>query len=169
MSETQATILIVIIGVGVLVHVATMIALYLAAKDSSARVKALAEKIETRALPALEAARSLIVDTRPKIEGIIDNLAATTTTLRGQMERLDATVNDIVDRTRLQVIRADELVSRTIDKVEETTELVQHTVVSPVRHLAGLLQGLTAGFGTFFSRGRRPRHEAGVPQDELFI
>src|SRR5512146_179144 len=166
MNETQAWLLIVIIGVGVLIHIATMLAMYRTAKASGARMKALAEKIETRALPAIEAAQSLLVDSRPKIDGIIDKLAATTTTLRAQMERLDATVNDMVDRTRLQIIRADELVTRTIDRVEETTEIVQHTVVSPVRHISGLLQGLTAGFGSFFGR-RRPRE--GEPHDELFI
>ncbi len=166
MNETQATILIIVVAAGVIVHVATMFALYRAAKASSARMKALADK----ALPALDAAQALIVASRPKLEGIIENLAATATTLRGQMERLDATVNDIVDRTRLQIIRADELVSRTIDRVEETTELVQHTVVSPVRHISGLLQGLTAGFGAFFGRSRRvSRPDASVPQDELFI
>ncbi len=166
MNETQAAILIIFVAIGVVVHVATRFALYRTAKASSDRMKAMADK----ALPALEAAQSLIVTSRPKLEGIIENLAATTTTLRGQMERLDATVNDIVDRTRLQIIRADELVSRTIDRVEETTEFVQHTVVSPVRHISGLLQGLTAGFGAFFGRSRRaPRPETGVPQDELFI
>ncbi len=165
MNETQAWFLIVIIGLGVLIHIATMLAMYNVAKASGARVKALTDKVESRALPALEAAQALVVESRPKIEGIIDNLVATTTTLRGQMERLDATVNDIVDRTRLQIIRADELVTRTIDRVEETTEIVQHTVVSPVRHISGLLQGITAGFGSFFRR----RSREGGPHDELFI
>ncbi len=165
MTETQATILIIVVAAGVLVHVATMFGVYRAAKASSTRINALADK----AMPTVEAAQALVVSSRPKLEGIIDNLAATTTTLRGQMERLDATVNDIVDRTRLQIIRADELVSRTIDRVEETTEFVQHTVVSPVRHVSGLLQGLTAGLGAFFGRSRRSARGEGVPQDELFI
>jgi hypothetical protein len=89
---------------------------------------------------------------------------------RAQMERLDATVSDIVDRTRLQVIRADELVNRTMDKVEETTDMVHRTVVSPIRQLSGLVQGLSAGLEFFLGRKRRqPRDGMGVPQDELFI
>jgi len=89
---------------------------------------------------------------------------------RSQVERLDATVNDIVDRTRLQVIRADELVNRTMDRVEQTTDMVHRTVVSPVRQLSGLLQGVSAGFEYFLGRKRRqPRDGMGVPQDELFI
>ncbi len=167
MNETQAWVLIAILAVAVLVHIGTMIGLYLVAKDSSTRVKGLADKIESRALPAVEAAQALVVESRPKIDNIMDNLAATSSSLRGQVERLDATLNDIVDRARLQVIRADELVTRTMDRVEETTEIVQHTVVSPVRHLSGLLQGLTAGFGSFFSRKRPSGDHAG--SEELFI
>jgi hypothetical protein len=80
---------------------------------------------------------------------------------------VDATVNDILDRTRLHVIRADELVTRTMDRVEETTDMVHHTVISPVRQVAGIVQGLTAGLATLL--GRRTRDRAGVPQDEMFI
>ena len=83
---------------------------------------------------------------------------------------MDATVNDIVDRTRLQVIRADELVNRTMDRVEETTEMVHRTVISPVRQLSGLMQGVSAGLEFFLGRKRRQsRDGVGVPQDELFI
>ncbi len=167
MNETQAWVLIAIILVGVLIHIATMIALYVTAKASSTRVQSLVDKVETRALPAIEAARDLVVDARPKLDSIIENMAATSNTLRGQVERLDVTLNDIMDRTRLQVIRADELVTRTIDRVEETTEMVQHTVVSPVRHLSGLLQGLSAGVGSFFARRRHTGEQPG--DGEMFI
>ena len=83
------------------------------------------------------------------------------------MERVDATLTDIVDRTRLQVIRADEFVTSTMDKLEETREVVQKTVVSPVRHLTGIMHGVGAGFEAFFSR-RRGRAPVGS-QDEMFI
>jgi len=99
---------------------------------------------------------------------------ATTGTLKTQMDRLDATVNDIVDRTRLQVIRADDIVTRTLDRVEETSELVQHTVVSPVRQISGIVQGLSVGISAFLSQTRTSRRRrsnaARVTQDEeLFI
>ncbi len=169
MTETQALVLIIFVAVGVVVHIATMIALYATVRSSAARVQTLAEKVESTAMPALQAAQTLIVDSRPKLTTIVDNLAVTSATLRGQMERLDATVNDIVDRTRLQVIRADEIVTRTMDKVEETTEIVQHTVVSPVRHIAGILQGITAGVGAFVNRGRRSGPPGAHQDDEMFI
>ena len=110
----------------------------------------------------------MIVELRPKITTVLDNVSVSTTVLRTQMERIDATLTDIIDRTRLQVIRADEFVNSTMDKLEETREAVQRTVVSPVRHISGLMHGVTAGVEAFFSR-RRERESVNVPQDEMFI
>jgi len=94
--------------------------------------------------------------------------------LRGQIKRVDATVNDVIDRTRLQVIRADELFSRTLDRVEQTSDMVHKTVVSPVRQISGLMQGITVGLEFLFGgRGRRNgggrEERRPVPQDEMFI
>ena len=94
--------------------------------------------------------------------------------LRSQVQRVDATVNDVVDRARLQIIRADELLSRTLDRVEQTSDMVQKTVISPVRQLSGMMQGITVGLEFLFGgRGRRnggSREERRpVPQDEMFI
>jgi len=100
---------------------------------------------------------------------IASNVSETTTVVRGQVERLDATVTDIVDRTRLQVIRADELLNRTMDRIEETSDVVHRTVVSPVRQLSGIIQGLTAGLEFLLGGERRRRHDVSVPQDEMFI
>jgi hypothetical protein len=109
-----------------------------------------------------------MVELRPKIETLVDNVSVATTVLRTQVERVDATLTDIVDRARLQVIRADEFVNSTMDKLEETREAVQRTVVSPVRHISGIMHGVTAGLEAFFSR-KRSRNAATVPQDEMFI
>jgi hypothetical protein len=134
----------------------------------------LAEQVKSKALPALETAHSLLTELRPKLQVITDNLMETTTVVRSQVERVDATVSDATDRARLQVIRADELLSRTLDRVEETSDLVTKTVVSPVRQVSGIIQGVTAGLE--FLLGNRPRRNGDgraarrpVPQDEMFI
>ncbi|HEX9121238.1 MAG TPA: hypothetical protein VF840_11935 [Terriglobales bacterium] len=165
--ETRFTVLLIEIGVALALQIGILLAILLTVQKSSARMQALAEEVQRRALPTLDAAQSLLTTTKPKIEEMIANAAATTATIKGQVERLDATVSDVIDRTRLHVIRADELVTRTMDRVEETTELVHHTVISPVRQAAGLVQGLTAGLGALL--GRRTRSHAGQPRDEMFI
>jgi hypothetical protein len=165
--ETRFTILLIEIGIALVLQIGILIAILATVKKSSARLQALADEIQRRALPTLDAAQSLMETTKPKIEELISNAAASSATIKSQLERIDVTVNDLLDRTRLHVIRADELVTRTMDRVEETTDIVHHTVISPVRQVAAVVQGLTAGLATFL--GRRNRDRSGVPQDEMFI
>jgi methyl-accepting chemotaxis protein len=157
-------------ALAVIIQAGILMALFFAVRKTSRRVEALASEVTSKVLPTVDTAQQMLVTVRPRVEDIVANVEQTARMARGQMERLDATVNDIVDRTRLQVIRADELVNRTMDKVEETTEMVHRTVVSPIRQLSGLMQGVSAGLEFFLGRKRRqPRDGMGVPQDELFI
>src|SRR4029434_8292464 len=135
---------------------------------TSAKLETLAGEVQVKAMPTIEQANSLMVDLRPKIEDIATNITDTSNVVRAQMHRIDATMGDVLDRTRLQVIRADELLSKTMDRVEETSDIVHRTVISPVRQVSGLIQGLSAGIEYFFGQRRR-RDNVGVPQDELFI
>jgi len=164
-------VFIIVAAVAIVIQMGILLALYLGVRRSSARMEAIADDLHKRSAPLLDAASSILVESRPKIETITDNLVTSTTSIRAQVERLDATVGDVLDRTRLQVIRADEMISRTMDRVEETTEMVQHSVLSPIKRLAGIASGLTVGLEYFFRRRRNRQQEAeGVPQDEeLFI
>src|SRR5262249_7981810 len=171
MDDNNLHYILIIIAGSFVVQAGIMVALYLAVRKSSARMESLASEVKTKAIPTVEAAHSFLTEVRPKVDVILENVTTTTNMVRAQMQRLDATVTDVVDRTRLQVIRADELLSRTLDKVEQTTEVVHHTVVSPIRQVSGLVQGVTAGLQYFLRRRRnnRSREAMGVPQDELFI
>jgi hypothetical protein len=159
---------IAVTAAAVLLQAGLLAGMYFAVRKTSARVELLAEEVKTKVLPTAELAQTMISDLRPKIDTLMDNASVSSSTIRAQVERVDATLTDIVDRTRLQVIRADEFVTSTMDKLEETREAVQRTVVSPVRHVSGLLHGLTVGVEAFFSR-RRGRTSVTVPQDEMFI
>ena len=163
------TLLFAAITAAVVLQAGILVALYLSVRKTSARMEALAADVRSKVLPTAEIVHSMLVDLRPKIETIVDHCSESTVLVRAQIERLDATVNDVIDRTRLQVIRADELVNRTLDRVEQTTDMVHHTVVSPVRRLSGLLQGVTVGLEFLLGGKRRRREGVTVPQDEMFI
>jgi hypothetical protein len=172
--ENLTPLFIALTGAALLLQAGLLAAMYLAMRKTSSRLEAIATEVKTKALPALDQAESILSEIRPKLQVISENLAETTTMLRAEVSRVDATVHDAMDRARLQVIRADELFSRTLDRVEQTSELVQKTVVSPVRQVSGLLQGITAGIE--FLLGNRGRRNGGsrdvrrpVPQDEMFI
>jgi len=175
MDQTTLTVLtafVVVTALAVVIQMGVLIALFLGARKTSARVERLADALESRAVPALDAANAILVDSRGRMTEIVANLAAISSSLRSQVDRFDVTFGDAMDRTQRQVIRADNMVTRTMDHVEETTEVLHEGVLAPVRRVAGLVQGLTVGIDTFFKLTRKfPRREhAPVSQDEeLFI
>jgi hypothetical protein len=163
------TIFIALTAAAVVIQAGILFAMFLVMRKTSSKVEALAEEVRTKVLPTAELVHTMLVDLRPKIDSAITNVSESTAMVRTQLGRLDATVSDVVDRARLQVIRADDLVSRTLDRVEETTDIMHRTVVSPVRQLAGLIQGLTVALEYLAGSRRRRRQGAPVPQDEMFI
>ncbi len=170
MTESQSTILLIEIGIVAIVQAVVLIGVFLTVRKSTAKMETLAEELQKRTLPVVDAANAMLQTVRPQVEGIVSNLAETSTILKDQVTRIDETVTDVIDRTRLQVVRADELVSRTMDKVETTTDFVQHTVISPVRQIAGVLQALNIGVNVLFGGRRRSAGNGhGVPRDEMFI
>ena len=168
--DNLVPLFIICTAVAVVIQLGILAGLFFTVRKTSKRIEALANDVTSKVLPTVDTAQQMLVTVRPRVEDIVANVEQSARMARGQIERLDATVNDIVDRTRLQVIRADELVNRTMDRVEETTEMVHRTVVSPIRQLSGLMQGVSAGLEFFMGRKRRQSRDGmGVPQDELFI
>lgn len=168
----NANLLIAFIAVtaaAVVIQAGILIGMYLATRKTSAHVEALATEIKEKVLPTAELVKSTLTEIRPRIEMLVTNVSESSTTLRAQVQRLDVTMNDVLDRARLQVIRADELVGRTLDRVEETTDMVHKTVISPVRQVSGVIQGITAGLDFFLSGRRRRRDGVPAAQDEMFI
>lgn len=166
--NTLLIVFIVVTALAVVIQAGILVGMYVAMRKTSGKVELLAEEVRTKVIPTAQLAQEMIAELRPKLLTVADNVSASTTVLRTQLERLDATLTDIVDRTRLQVIRADEFVNSTMDKLEETREAVERTVVSPVKHLTGIMHGLSVGLEAFLGH-RRERATATVPQDEMFI
>jgi CHAT domain-containing protein len=170
----KLTVFIALTGIAVLLQACVLLAMYITMRKSGERMEALVAEVKTKLMPTVEQAQALLIEIRPKLEVITENVAESTTTIRAQVQRVDATVNDVVDRARLQIIRADELLSRTLDRVEQTSEMVHNTVISPVRQLSGIMQGITVGLDFLF-RTRNRKNGGGreerrpVPQDEMFI
>ena len=168
--QTLLIVFIVVTALAVVIQAGVLVSLYISVRKTSSRVESIAGDLQQRAAPALDAATAILNNSRGNLQTLTENLAATSTSLRNQVERVETTMGDLIDRTRLQVIRADEMVSRTLDRVEETSEFVQHTVISPIKQLAGLVSGLTVGLDAFFRRRKGPqRSQPQTEDEELFI
>ncbi len=165
MGENVLSIFMIITCLAIIIQAGILAALFFTVKKTTAKV----EEMATRAIPLMDSARTMLEDTAPKLREITSNLVDVSGSLKHQSDRLDATVSDLLDRTRLQVIRVDQLVGRTLDRVEETTEMVQATVVSPIKQISGIVQGLSVGIGAFLGRRRSRDGELVVEDEELFI
>jgi len=167
------TVFIALTAIAVLLQAGVLVAMYAAMRKSSERMEALATEVKTKVFPVVEQMQELLAETRPHLQMITANLEETSLLVKAQVQRSEAAVSDLVDRARLQVIRADELLSRTLDRVEQTSDIVHKTVISPVRQLSGLVQGITVGLefllGNRSRRNGRRDERHGVPQDEMFI
>jgi hypothetical protein len=170
--ENLTPLFIALTGIAVLLQAGVLIAIFVVLRKTSTNMEALANEVKTKVLPTITQAEALLTEIRPRVEAIAEQVQETTTLVHNQVERVDATVHDVVDRARLQIIRTDELFTRTLDRVERTSDIVQKTVVSPVRQISGLMQGVTVGLEFLFGRGRKnggSRERGPVPQDEMFI
>ena len=164
----ELTIFIAITSAAVVIQAGILVAMFLALRNTSSKVEGLAEDFRTKILPTAEIMREMLTEFRPKLETTMSNVAEASTLVRSQIERLDATISDVMDRTRLQIIRADDMVTKTMDRVEDATETVHRHVVSPIRKLSGLVEGLTVGLEVLMGNKRRGDRVT-VPQDEMFI
>jgi len=171
--DDKLTFFIAVTSAAVVLQMLILLAILIAVRSLSKHVTAAADEMKAQAMPLLQEARKLQEDIKrlmetssPKIELVLDNAAAISTTAHSGLDRAEATLNDVLDRARLQIIRADEMVTRAMDQLEETTEKVAHTVTSPVKRASGIVQGISTGVGTYFGQKRVRK---GGPSDEMFI
>ena len=172
--DDKLTIFIGVTAAAVVLQMLILAAMFGVMRSMSKRMQSLTEDLRSRILPLLDDAKKLTADvqsvlntTRPKVDVILENASVISTTAREQTQKVDAALTSFMDHAKLQAIRADEMLTRTLDRVEDTSAKVQHTVVSPFKHLNGVLQGLGVGLETLFQKSRQPRN--GKHNDEMFI
>jgi hypothetical protein len=170
----NTTIFIAVTAAAVVLQMLILLGMFLVTRKLTGHLMDLSDELESRVLPLLQDGKRLMTDThqlldstRPKLDLILDNASVISTTARSETEKLQTSLNAFMDKARLHAIRADELLTRTMDRVEETGSKVEHTVMSPIKHLNGILQGIGVGLEAFFNKANRPRN--GRPRDEMFV
>lgn len=169
MNSTLLTVFVGLSTLAIVIQMGILIALYVSAKETGARLQSLSKKMEEDLVPLIQEARAVLADSGPKIRETVDNLTAISVVLHQQTERINLALNDVVDRARLQVKRADEMVGRAFDRVEETTETIQRVVASPMGKINAVMTGVMAGLGEFLGNRKVQRQKKAVPRDEMFI
>ena len=172
--DDKLTIFIAVTAAAVVLQMLILAGIFFALRKLSAFTEQQTQELSSRNIPLLEETKKLttgiqatLETTRPKLELIMDNETVFSTTARAQTHKLENALNAFLDRARLHAIRADEMVTRTLDTVEDTGAKVQNSVMTPIKRLNGVLQGIGIGVEAFFQKQKQPRN--GRPQDEMFI
>ncbi len=158
---------VIIAAVAIVIQASILVAMFVVLRKSATKMEALAEEIKMKVVPTMNTVQAMIVEYRPKIDTVIENVQQSSTMVRDQMARLDEATTDFLNRSRLQVIRADEIISRGMDRVEQTTETLQRAVTAPVKKVSGVVHGVSAGLEYLVSSKRRRRQNS--PTEEMFI
>ncbi len=177
MNET--TLLIAFVGVtsvAVVLQTAILAGIYFATRKAGERMEALVIQVNEQVLPLVERVRGIVEEIAPSIQTAVTNLAETSALVReqagnisDQAGKINETITEIVDLTRSQARQAGVLADRTMQRVDLTAAAMQHAVMSPVRRLSALLEGVTVGVGEFVGGQRKAKRDKVGPTDEMFI
>lgn len=169
MNDSLLTVFVGLTALAIVIQMGVLIALYVSSRKATERLQTIAKQLEENMLPLIRDSRSLLAEATPKARLIIDNLTATSTTVRQDAEKFSSTANELTDRVRQQVLRADQLLTRTLNRVEDTTQTVHHVVTSPMRQVSGVMTGVAAGIAEFLGSRKARRQKNTAPGDEMFI
>src|SRR5271166_5069919 len=111
--DEKLTIFIAVTSAAVVLQMLLLAGMFFTLRALSTHLKTTADDIKAQAFPFLENGKAIQADIKriletsaPKVELVLDNAAAITTTAHAGIGRVESAVNDMLDRARLQVIRA---------------------------------------------------------------
>jgi hypothetical protein len=173
----EATLLIAFIAVtaiAVILQTLILAGIYASTRKASKQADALATRVNEQVLPLVLKVLPLVEkvldraeESAPKIQAVITNLAETSELVRSQAGKIDETVTEIAGIARIQADNLDVLATRTLQRADVVAEALQSVLLSPVRHVTALMEGVAAGLGEFMG-GRKVRRAKSAPSDEMF-
>src|ERR1051326_1021347 len=88
MGVDSLSIFIGVTAAAVIIQAGILVFMYLAIRQSGARMEALANEVKTKVLPTAETVQVMRTDLRPKIETMVSNFSDSSTVVRNQIESL---------------------------------------------------------------------------------
>jgi len=143
-SSTLFMILVGVVSIAVVIQTIVILTFAMGASRAQKEFLRIADEMRAKSVPVLEASRSILEETAPKLRVITDNVSEASFLLREQAVRLDRTVSMTLATVDEQVQRADAMVTDTLEGVSEITHTIHHAIMIPVKQVSGLMNGLKA-------------------------
>lgn len=171
MNSNLLTAFIAITSAAVVLQMLILLGIYVAVRRATTQMESIALDVQRRATPLIENARDIVADATPKVKEITSNLAEASANVKRHAATLGDTAVEIAVRAKNKVVQADDMVTRTLERVERTTGAVQNSVLSPVRHVNGVLNAITVGIGSLLNQKRETKNQQRrSPSDEgMFV
>lgn len=172
MNETLLIAFIGVTSVAVVLQTVMLAGMYRASRKTGERIHALTNQVNEKVLPLVDKVRGIVDESAPAIQTAVANLTETSTLVREKAGLISENVTEIVAMARSRAGQADILADRTMQRVDLTAAAVQQAVLSPVRRLSALAEGLAAGVGQYVGgrKTRRNSNKGPIPaDDEMFI
>ncbi len=135
MTPTQATILIVFVGLialAFLLQALALIGLFRRVRDLSARVEAVSAKL-TKQIDLLGAqAESFLAvakSTAEKVRAMQENVTAISKVIHGRVVEVDAFIAEATDTVRLQMARFQDVIETVSQRFDETIDTIQSAII----------------------------------------
>ena len=120
-------------------------------------VSVLMADFKQKSMPIIGNVNRIVEDATPKVKTVTDNFAETSTVIRRQVADFNSTLTETNQtlkeanrKTQAQVARVDGMVASTLTSAGDIASTIQQGIRTPVREVAGLVNGLKAGLDVFF-------------------
>ena len=174
MTETQATILIALVGfiaLSFLLQALAIIGLFRRVRDLSTRLEAVSAKL-TRQIDSLgvqaEGFLTLAKSTAEKVHAMQDHVTAISKVVHGRVVEVDAFIAEATDTVRLQIARFQDVIETVSQRFDETIDTIQTAIVAPITEVQAIIWGIRAGLDVLFAWRRRSGSRS-HQDEEMFI
>jgi ABC-type transporter Mla subunit MlaD len=137
-------VIVAVVAVTMLLQSIVLLAILTTLRKAVQSMRQDIEDLRASVVPVVDYVRELLVQTGPKIEATVTDLAAMSHNLRRQTADIQVAGNEIVQRLQKQSLRVDTMLSGILDAVDRATGFMTDTVTKPMRQLAGLLASAKA-------------------------
>jgi hypothetical protein len=165
-TQTLLVVFIAVAAVSILMQAGFTVAIFVGSRKAQKKITALADDVRLHALPVIMSSRELLQDVSPKLKTIVENLTATTATVRTKADQVGGFVGDVTGRAQAQASRVDGMVKGTLDQLTYAVHALEHGIAAPVRQVNGILNGLRAGVDVM--RKKTPDNHLD-PEEDLFV
>lgn len=159
MTSTPQTVFIAVTCVAFVLQVSILLSMYISMRRTSERLHTIVSDLQRRLTPVIENTRDILADATPKVKEITSNLVEVSDTLKQQTTTLADAAVEMALRAKNKLVQADDALTRTLERVEKTTGAVQNSVLSPVRQVNGILQGISVGIGAFLNQKKEVKNQ----------